>query len=57
MISNFLWKLLDDMGLERMWFQQDDATCHAARETISWLRQSLPGRVISKKAAQILGIS
>lgn len=33
-----------------MWFQQDGARCHTARETIDLLRQHFPGRVISRNA-------
>ena len=31
-----------------MWFQQDDATCHTANETIQLLHETLPGRVLSR---------
>ncbi|CAF4889820.1 unnamed protein product [Pieris macdunnoughi] len=36
------------MNVEGMWFQQDGAKCHTARETIQLLHQSFPGRVISR---------
>src|ERR1700761_3019106 len=29
-----------------MWFQQDGATCHTARETIQLLHETFPGRVL-----------
>ena len=31
-----------------MWFQQDGATCHTAREIIQLLYELFPGRVISR---------
>ena len=40
-------KLLD-MDVDYMWFQQDGATCHPARETIQLLHRSFSGSVISR---------
>jgi hypothetical protein len=34
----FLWPHFD--GMDDMWFQQDGATCHTARETTELLRQN-----------------
>ena len=31
-----------------MWFQQDGATCHTARETMNLLQTMFPGRLISR---------
>ena len=31
-----------------MWFQQDDATCHTADETIQSPHETFPGRVLSR---------
>lgn len=30
MLENYFWPQLDDLDLDDMWFQQDDATCHTA---------------------------
>lgn len=48
MINNFFVPELEDLSLENMWFQQDGATCHTARETLALLREHFPGRVISR---------
>ena len=53
MIRNFLWQELDGIDLDGMdlqdiWFQQDGATCHTARETITLLQSKFPGRVLSR---------
>ncbi|XP_078047551.1 uncharacterized protein LOC144475472 [Augochlora pura] len=48
MIIQFFVPKLQDMDVDGMWFQQDGATCHTARETIQLLHESFPGRVISR---------
>ncbi|CAK9827661.1 hypothetical protein ANTRET_LOCUS5336 [Anthophora retusa] len=48
MIIQFFVSKLQDMVVDDMWFQQDGATCHTARETIQLLHESLPSRVISR---------
>lgn len=48
MIRIFLWPRVDDMNLENMWFQQDGATCHTARDTINLLHEKFDGFVISR---------
>ena len=48
MITSFFLPRIEEMNVEGMWFQQDGATCHTARETIQLLHQSFPGRVISR---------
>ena len=40
------------MDMEGMWFQQDGATCHTARETTVLLRENFRGRVISRNGDQ-----
>ena len=52
MITEFLWPQWDGMDMEDMWFQQDDATCHTARQTTELLREKFPGRVISRSGDQ-----
>ena len=41
MITEYFWLQLDDMDLENMWFQQDDATSHTANITINLLETKL----------------
>ena len=40
MLTEFLWPQLGGMDMEDMWFQQDGATCHTARETSELLREN-----------------
>jgi hypothetical protein len=51
MLQNFFIPQLQlrRIRLHRTWFQQDGATCHTANETLSFLREKFPGRLISKK--------
>jgi hypothetical protein len=39
MIMEFLWPELEGRDMEDMWYQQDGATCHTARETTELLRE------------------
>lgn len=48
MITQFFVPQLEDIALDDMWFQQDGATCHTARETMTVLHESFPGRVICR---------
>ena len=48
MISEFFWPAIEDFDLERMWFQQDGATCHTTRPIMALLREKFPGRIISR---------
>ena len=36
------------VDIQRIWFQQDGATCHTARDSMAILRGMFPGRLISK---------
>ena len=36
------------MGLDDIWFQQDGATCHAAKVCLTFLREIFPGKLISR---------
>lgn len=49
MITNFLWHEIGDMDVDGIWFQQDGATCHSAKETLQLLRTKFNGRLISKR--------
>ncbi|CAK9818123.1 hypothetical protein ANTQUA_LOCUS9679 [Anthophora quadrimaculata] len=44
MIIQFFVPKLQDIDVNDMWFQQDDATCHTAQETIQLLHESFPSR-------------
>lgn len=48
MITRFFLPQLDDIDVANMWFQQDGATCHTARETLQLLHETFPGRVLSR---------
>lgn len=50
MLTKFLWPKLNELDLDNMWFQQDGATSHTARDTIELLKQMFGERVISKNA-------
>lgn len=51
MLTNYFWPIIDDMDVSDMWFQQDGATCHTARETMTLLQTKFPDRVISRNSA------
>ena len=48
MINNFLVPQLQGVEVADKWFQQDGATCHTAGETITLLRETFGGRIISR---------
>lgn len=33
-LQEFFWHFLEDMDFDKLWFQQDSAICHTARETM-----------------------
>ena len=45
------WKIKqgERMGMERVGMQQDGATTHIARESLAWLQDHFPGRLINLK--------
>jgi hypothetical protein len=47
MISTQLWPSLEDTEIDNLWFQQDGATCHTSRQTLAFLHEKFPQRVIS----------
>ena len=47
MLSSFLFPKLDEITLGDVWFQQDGATAHTARDTMQLLREHFPERLIS----------
>ena len=38
MLEDYLWPELNELDINDMWFQQDDATSHTARVTIDLLK-------------------
>ncbi|GFS83346.1 transposase [Trichonephila clavipes] len=48
MITNFFIPELNNHDVQELWFQQDGATCHAARATIDLLKGSFGDRLISR---------
>ena len=40
-VRNNLWPALGEVDRANMWFQQDGATCHTSRETITLLHEKL----------------
>lgn len=51
MIREFLVPALQEFqgDTTRIWFQQDGATCHTARVSIDLLKETFPGKLISKR--------
>lgn len=48
MITNFLVPEIEARDLDDIWFQQDGATCHTARETMDILKQRFGEQLISR---------
>lgn len=48
MITNFFVPQLQGINVADMWFQQDGATCHTARDTINLLKETFDERLISR---------
>lgn len=48
MLTRFFVPQLGGIDVDNKWFQQDGATCHTARETLTILHESFPNRVISR---------
>lgn len=47
MLANFLCPQLSVLPTNELYFQQDGATCHTAKETTAFLKSRFPGRLIS----------
>lgn len=47
MLNNFLKPKPNEIGNRVVWYQQDGATAHTARQSMEVLRQMFPGRLIS----------
>ncbi|GFV76416.1 DUF4817 domain-containing protein [Trichonephila clavipes] len=48
MITNFFIPELNNHDVQKLWFQQDGATCHTARATIEVLKDTFSDRLISR---------
>ncbi|GFX63546.1 transposable element Tc3 transposase [Trichonephila clavipes] len=48
MITNFFIPELNNHDVQELWFQQDGATCHTARDTIDLLKDTFGDRLISR---------
>ncbi|GFT63535.1 uncharacterized protein TNCV_870081 [Trichonephila clavipes] len=48
MITNFFIPQLNNHDVQELWFQQDGATCHTARATIDFLKDTFGDRLISR---------
>ncbi|GFS85557.1 transposable element Tc3 transposase [Trichonephila clavipes] len=48
MITNFFIPELNNHDVQELWFQQDGATCHAARATIDLLKDTFGDHLISR---------
>ena len=48
MIRDFLMPQMQELNLDNMWFQQDGATPHTAKETTRILKDLFPGQLISR---------
>ncbi|GFY03600.1 putative transposable element [Trichonephila clavipes] len=48
MITNFFIFELNNHDVQKLWFQQDGATCHTARATIDLLKDRFGDRLISR---------
>lgn len=48
MLAHFVCPEMRRKGLNDFWFQQDGAPCHTANDTLRYLQQKFPGRVVSK---------
>ncbi|GFX53072.1 heat shock 70kDa protein 8 [Trichonephila clavipes] len=48
MITNFFIPELNNHDVRELWFQQDGATCHTARATIDFLKDTFGDRLISR---------
>ena len=49
MINECFLPALNQMGVENVWFQQEGATAHTARASITVFRQNFPGHLISSR--------
>ena len=47
MIEEYFLPRLEEMNVRNVWFQQDGATAHTARDSMNLLRQHFPDRLIS----------
>ncbi|GFV11623.1 putative LOC100569746 [Trichonephila clavipes] len=48
MITNFFIPELNNHDIQELWFQQDGTTCHTARATIDFMKDTFGDRLISR---------
>lgn len=48
MVTAYLMPEIKARGVDETWFQQDGATCHTARETMTLLREQFGEQIISR---------
>ena len=48
MIQTYLWKKLEEINKQRMWFQQDRSTSHTSKQTIHLFKDRFFNRIISR---------
>lgn len=48
MITDFFVPQVNDRNMEEFWFQQDGATCHTSRDTITLLEETFGERITSR---------
>ena len=51
MLTYYFWPIIDGMAVSDMWFQQDGATWHTARERMGLLQGKFTDRIISRNSA------
>ena len=50
MLNEFLFTKIEEKDIDKIWLQQDCATCHTAEATCDVLRPAFPHRIISRRA-------
>ena len=53
MLNEFLFTKIEEENISKIWFQQDDATCHIAEATLDVLRPVFEHRIISRRADDV----
>ena len=50
MLNEFLFTKIEEEDIDKIWFQQDGATCHTTEATLYVLRPVFEDRIISRRA-------
>lgn len=51
MLTEFFWPEINNIEYQNMWFQQDGATSHTARDTIDLLKEKFDKKIISRNGS------